>query len=243
MRSVIESDMPERRANRRGQATRESMLDAALRSLASGNPAAASANRIAKQIGATWGAVKYQFGDIDGLWAAVLRHTAERRGDPTAALDPDTPLRQRVATIIDTLYEGLTAPDSRAIETLRMSLPRDIAQLERLYPRTAAELSSWGRGWMDACQKAFAGVDVNPERIREVATFIPGAMRGISSERQLGGYYDLDAARRGLTNAIVAYLQDSGVSSASPVPSSACSSPPATSPVPVSSAPAAPVTQ
>jgi AcrR family transcriptional regulator len=45
-----------RRTNRRGQATRESMLEAALRSLASGDAGAASANRIAKEIGATWGA-------------------------------------------------------------------------------------------------------------------------------------------------------------------------------------------
>ena len=198
-----------RRPNRRGHATRENMLDAALRSLAAGGPNAASANRIAKEIGATWGAVKYQFGDIDGLWSAVLRRTAERRGDVPALTDPATPLQDRVAAIIDILYDGLTAPDSRAIETLRSTLPRDMAELERLYPKTAAELASWGRGWIEACQRAFADVDVDPDRIREVAAFIPGAMRGITSERQLGSYYDLDAARRGLTNAIVSYLQHS----------------------------------
>ena len=33
-------------------------------------------------------------------------------------------------------------------------------------------------------------------------------MRGIASEKQLGSYADLDEARRGLTNAIVAYLDD-----------------------------------
>jgi AcrR family transcriptional regulator len=198
-----------RRANRRGQATRESMLDAALRSLASGDTGAASANRIAKEIGATWGAVKYQFGDIDGLWAAVLRRTAERRGELPSRLSADAPLRERVAKIIDTLFDGLTAADSRAIETLRRALPSDSAELERLYPRTAAELKSWGRSWIEACQKAFADVDVDPARIREVAAFIPGAMRGITSERQLGTYADLDAARRGLTNAIVAYLEHS----------------------------------
>jgi hypothetical protein len=89
-----------------------------------------------------------------------------------------------------------------------MALPRDSAELERLYPSTAAELQSWGRSWIKACQKAFADVDVDHERIREVAAFIPGAMRGITSERQLGTYSDLDAARRGLTNAIVAYLEN-----------------------------------
>lgn len=45
------------------------MLEAALRSLASGDPGSVSANRIAKDIGATWGAVQYQFGDTDGFWA------------------------------------------------------------------------------------------------------------------------------------------------------------------------------
>jgi hypothetical protein len=48
--------------------------------------------------------------------------------------------------------------------------------------------------------------------VREVATLIPGAMRGLVSERQLGSYADLDVARRGLTNALVAYLQPSEIS-------------------------------
>jgi AcrR family transcriptional regulator len=198
------------RTNRRGDATRENMLEAALKALATGDPAAVSANRIAKQIGATWGAVKYQFGDADGLWAAVLHRTAERRADVFVPAETAAPLQQRVARIIDTLYDGLTATDSRAIENLRAALPRDPAELERLYPRTAAELQSWGRGWLSTCQSAFADLGVDPDRVREVATFIPGAMRGITSERQLGSYSDLDLARRGLTNAIVAYLEGSG---------------------------------
>lgn len=185
------------------------MLDAALRSLASGDVGAASANRIAKDIGATWGAVKYQFGDVDGFWAAVLHRTAERRANLLANTDTNKTLRERVTEIVETLYEGLTATDSRAIENLRATLPRDPAELERLYPRTAAELFSWGQGWLETCQKAFADLDVDPGRIREVASFIPGAMRGLTSERQLGTYSDLDAARRGLTNAIVAYLDHS----------------------------------
>jgi AcrR family transcriptional regulator len=198
-----------RRTNKRGQATRDAMLDAALRALATGDSGAASANRIAKDAGATWGAIKYQFGDIDGLWAAVLRRTAERRGLLPSQATPSAPLRERVAAIIDLLFDGLSAPDSRAIETLRSALPRDGAELERLYPQTAAELQSWGRSWIESCQTAFADVDVDPERVREVASFIPGAMRGLVSERQLGSFYDLDLARRGMTNAIVNYLQHS----------------------------------
>ena len=204
------TEVTARRTNRRGVATRENMLEAALKALATGDPGAVSANRIAKEIGATWGAVKYQFGDIDGFWAAVLHRTAERRAGVLGRHDSGAPLRQRVAGIIDLLYDGLTASDSRAIENLRAALPRDRAELERLYPKTAAELQSWGQGWLETCQQAFADLDVDPERVREVASLIPGAMRGIASERQLGTYSDLDLARRGLTNAIVMYLEGSG---------------------------------
>lgn len=206
------ADSTDRRANRRGLATRDSMLEGALHALATGDPNAVSANHIAKRVGATWGAVQYQFGDIDGFWAAVLHHTAERRAHVLmfASDGAEASLHERVSRIINTLYEGLTATDSRAIENLRAALPRDPAELERLYPRTAAELRSWGQGWQETCQKAFADLDVDPNRIREVATFIPGAMRGLVSEKQLGSYADLDEARQGLTNAIVAYLARSG---------------------------------
>lgn len=207
---VSEAGVAGRRPNRRGNATRESMLKAALKSLASGEAGSVSANRIAKDIGATWGAVQYQFGDTDGFWAAVLHHTAERRNATMSALtsaESDAPLRERVGAIIDTLYHGLASHDSRAIENLRAALPRDHKELERLYPRTAAELFSWGKSWQEMCQNAFAGLAVDPQRVREVAALIPGAMRGLVSERQLGSYADLDEARRGLTNALATYLE------------------------------------
>lgn len=200
------ADSTNRKSNKRGLATREAMLQAAVTALASGDPGAVSANRIAKQIGVTWGTVQYQFGDADGFWAAVLHHTAERRANLFAHPDTGASLRTRVSEIIETLYDGLTAPDSRAIENLRAALPRDPAELDRLYPRTAAELRSWGQGWHATCQKAFADLQVDPKRVDEVASLIPGAMRGLVSERQLGSYADQDEARRGLTNAIVVYL-------------------------------------
>ncbi|MFC9981021.1 TetR/AcrR family transcriptional regulator [Gordonia sp. NPDC127522] len=195
-----------RRVNRRGQATREAMLDAALASLATGDPASVSGNRIAKDIGATWGAVKYQFDDIDGLWAAVLHRTAEHRGDLPMNVKPEAPLAERVAAIVDLMYDGLTAPESRAIETLRAALPRDPDELRRLFPKTAAEFASWGPSWVESCQRAFADLDVDPERVREVAAFLPGAMRGLVSEKQLGTFQDQQLARRGLARAIVALL-------------------------------------
>ncbi|MGH3265861.1 MAG: hypothetical protein ACRDNS_28150, partial [Trebonia sp.] len=106
-------------------------------------------------------------------------------------------------------YHGLSSADSRAIENLRAALPPDHQELERLYPRTSAELFSWGKSWLETCQNALAGLDVDPGRVHDVATLIPGAMRGLVSERQLGSYADLDVARQTFTNALVAYLNQS----------------------------------
>jgi AcrR family transcriptional regulator len=183
------------------------MLEAAIVSLATGDPAAVSGNRIARDIGATWGVIKYQFGDIDGLWAAVLRYTADKRGDLPAGIKPDGTLHERVAAMIDAMADGLRRPESLAIETLRAALPREHAELERDYPRTAAELASWKPNWDKACQRAFADLDLDPDKVRQVAALIPAAMRGITSERTLGTYGDLDDALKALIGGIVAYLE------------------------------------
>ena len=205
---MSEATTTPRRANKRGQATRDSMIRAAIAALATGDPTAVSGNRIAREIGATWGVVKYQFGDIDGLWAAVLRHTADQRGDLPANVKPDGTLRERVSALIDAMFYGLTTPEARAIETLRAALPREHVELEREFPLTAAELASWKPNWDAAFQRAFADLDLDPAKVRQMAALIPGAMRGLISEHTLGTYGNLDDAREGMSGAIVAYLSE-----------------------------------
>lgn len=189
--------------NRRGEATRARMLAVALDCLASGT---VSANAIAKQAGSTWGAVQYQFGDLDGLWRAVLDHLEERRGPLTIPGDATAPVEARVEQIVTLLWRGLDTPDARAIDSLRLSLPRERAELERSFPRTAEALASWQTSWVATCQQAFADLDLDPDRVREVAALLPGAMRGLNSEAHLSTYSDLDRARQGLTRSIAAYL-------------------------------------
>ena len=205
---MSEATTTPRRANKRGQATRDSMIRAAIAALATGDPTAVSGNRIAREIGATWGVVKYQFGDIDGLWAAVLRHTADQRGDLPANVKPDGTLRERVSALIDAMFYGLTTPEARAIETLRAALPREHVELEREFPLTAAELASWKPNWDAAFQRAFADLDLDPGKVRQMAALIPGAMRGLISEHTLGTYGNLNDAREGMSGAIVAYLSE-----------------------------------
>ena len=66
------------RLNRRGLETRDVLLRTAIHCLAEGGPESVSANLVAREAGVTWGTVQHQFGDVDGLWAAVLGSVAER---------------------------------------------------------------------------------------------------------------------------------------------------------------------
>lgn len=195
------------RLNRRGLETRDRLLRVALRCLATGGPDAVSANLIAREAGVTWGTVQHQFGDVDGLWAAVLQHVSDRRipllEDPA---DAPADLPDRVRTVLERMWSGLELPGSLAIYHLRQSLPRRQDELERDYPRTAAAIARWDAEWTAMCEEAFTGLDVDHDRLLRVRHLLPGAVRGIHDEQHLSTYTDAAEARRGLAEAITAYL-------------------------------------
>ena len=207
---IVEPIGAPRRTNRRGQATRDAMLDAALRALATGDAGAASANRIAKDAGATWGAVKYQFGDIDGLWAAVLRRTAERRGLLPSVAQP-RPLR--CANVL---------PPSSICSSTGSARPTPVPSRHcvRRSPVTAPSWSGCIRRPRPNFSRGDAAGSSPVRRPSPTSTSTPNAFgrsprsspaRCVASSPSASSvrYYDLDLARRGLTNAIVNYLQHS----------------------------------
>lgn len=194
------------RLNRRGLETRESLLKVAVRCLASGGPESVSANLVAREAGVTWGTVQHQFGDVDGLWAAVLLHVSERGGPSLIPVSDDADLRGRVHEIVSTMWNAFEKPAVQAIVNLRVALPRDRATLEAEFPRTAAALVDWDARWEQAVREAFAGFDVDPVRLHRVRSLLPGAVRGLYNEQYLSTYADMDEAREGLADAITAYL-------------------------------------
>lgn len=192
------------RLNRRGQETRRHVLAVAVRCLAAGGPEAVSANLVAREAGATWGVVQHQFGDADGLWAAVLEHIADQF-EPVPPV-PAEGLEARVRAIVDVLWEAVDLPASHAIRNLRLALPRDAAAAEVSFPRTAAAIARWEAQWRSGCERAFDGLPVDADKLQRVVALLPGAMMGLRDEQHLVTYVDVDAARRGLTEAVIAYL-------------------------------------
>ncbi|WP_435768898.1 TetR/AcrR family transcriptional regulator [Nocardioides sp. SYSU DS0651] len=195
------------RLNRRGLETRRQLLREALFCLAENGPEAASANAVVKRAGVTWGTIQHQFGDVDGLWAAVLEYVAEHRGPVFAEIPAQPGLGDRVEAVVEMLWAALEMPGSVAIYNLRDSLPRQREHLEASFPRTAQAIARWDAEWTAICERSFGGLDVDHDKLMRVRNLLPGAIRGVFNERNFSSYVDADEARRGLTEAITAYLR------------------------------------
>ncbi|THJ12973.1 TetR/AcrR family transcriptional regulator [Nocardioides sp.] len=195
------------RLNRRGLQTRQQLLKQALSCLAEGGPESVSANAVVRRAGATWGTIQHQFGDVDGLWAAVLEYVAEHRGPVFDELPSQTDLGERVVAVVEMLWSALDMPGSVAIYNLRAALPRQREQLESSFPDTARAIARWDAEWTEICERSFRGLPVDHDKLMRVRLMLPGAIRGIYNERHLSPYIDAEEARRGLTEAITAYLR------------------------------------
>lgn len=166
-----------------------------------------SANFIAKEAGVTWGTIQHQFGDSDGVWAAVLHHVS---GNVAAKL-PTAPKRERslarrVTAIVDSLWLGFDEPNSRAVQNLRTSLPHDRMTLAKEFPATVEAWHHFDEVWTTIFDELFDGLVSSKAKLRRVRSLLPGALRGIHTQAQLSTFTDAGEAKKGLTEALVAYL-------------------------------------
>lgn len=196
------------RLNRRGLATRAHLLDVAIEMLAAGDSEPISANRIAKQAGVSWGTVQHQFGDLDGLWVAVVDEIHTRSWAPDAGPWPPLTgsLAERLEAAINSVWIYLETTQGRALTALRNWLPPRRADVIAEYPRTAAALDAREHDWIEGFAYLMGGLDLDPEKLDNVRCLLPAAVRGLSSERAIGFSTRLDVARRTLAHALSAYL-------------------------------------
>jgi AcrR family transcriptional regulator len=197
------------RLNRRGLETRGHIIDTAIRCLAEGDREAVSANLIAKSAGVTWGTIQHQFGDSDGVWAAVLEHASIDIAERLPSGPKREPsLARRVAAIVDTLWRGFDEPTARAVQNLRRSLPQDYAGLASEFPATAEALQELDDQWAMIFDEILEGLVSSTVKRRRVRHLIPSAVRGIHTQAQLSNIGDVDEARGALVDVLVAYLRD-----------------------------------
>lgn len=196
------------RLNKRGLETRARLLDVAIACLADSGSDPVSANRVAKEAGVTWGTVQHQFGDLDGLWVAVVTEIHARSWVEIPGPWParNGSLRERVEGAIDSVWTYLDTTEGRALTALRTWLPPRPSDLAAEYPRTAGALAAREHDWIQGFDYLMDGLDLDPTKLYQVRCLLPAAVRGLSNERQLGFTSELDVARRTLAEALVAFL-------------------------------------
>ena len=176
------------RTNRRAKPPARTCSRPRCRALATGDAGRGSANRIAKDdrrhLGR--GAVPVRR-HRRALGRGAAPHRRTSRADCSSHADPPTRRCENASPPSSTLS---TTGSARPIPARsRTCAPRCHATAPSWNGSTRAPPPNFSPGassWLETCQNAFADVDVDPERVREVASFIPGAMRGLVSERQLG---------------------------------------------------------
>ena len=196
------------RLNRRGLQTRAHILAVAVRLLARGGTDVASANLVAREAGVTWGTIQHQFGDTDGVWAAVVEH-ASRRWASSFVLDATTgaTVEARVRAIVAAMWDTLDDETVRAVTNLRQLLPHDPDPLDTRFPATAAALRRWDAAWNTAWDDIFHGLVRSNAKLRRVRSLLPGAVLGLHAESRRTTFVDTDGARHALVDALALYLQ------------------------------------
>jgi AcrR family transcriptional regulator len=195
-----------RKPNRRSASTRQHVLEAALQLLATGTPEAVSVNLVAKQAGMTWGTVQYQFGDADGLWAAVVGHVIKSAGSTIWSTSSGASVSARVNEVIDLLWKAYDSPFYAATTNLRSTLARDRTELDETYPQTARALDLLDKSWSLEFARLFDNLAADPKRAKRVSELLPPAVRGLFQEHSYGSHTDIDSALQALRESATLYL-------------------------------------
>jgi AcrR family transcriptional regulator len=104
-----------KRAQLRGDRTRDAIMGETVRCINEEGFAAASASHIAERAGVTWGVIQYHFGDRNGLLSAVIADGFQsfRRSIESVSV-PAGPSRQRVEAVVEAAWAAFSSPESRA---------------------------------------------------------------------------------------------------------------------------------
>jgi AcrR family transcriptional regulator len=197
------------RLNRRGRENRRAILATAVSCLATGSPEAVSANRIAKEAGVTWGTIQHQFGDADGLWAAVLEQVADKLTSyrHAGSFRQHRTIERQVSVVVEWLWHALDSPEARAVQTIRMCLNRDHEALTRTWPLTAAAIEHVDQAWTTLITSSLEELVGSKSKLARIEQLLPAAMHGIQLQGEISSLTDVEAARLSLADVITAYLK------------------------------------
>lgn len=190
-------------AQPRAERTRTAVIDETVRCILDDGFAPPSVRRITDRAGVTWGVVQYHFGDLDGLLMAVvdtgfaeLLATLQALESEMARLDR----RERVAFIINAVWQAFSSPTSRAaIEILISTRGARTEAVNAHLVDLMAQLTAFGRQ---------LGEGLSAPHATRVGTLIWNTLRGIVAA-QMMWHEPMDSSRdlQTLIDVVSAYIE------------------------------------
>lgn len=136
-------------AQARAERTRNAVIDEAVRAILEEGFAPPSVRRITDRAGVTWGVVQYHFGDLDGILLAVVDRGFGTLSATLHELAPTAEAlgtQERVAFVIDAVWQAFSSPTSRAaLEILISTRGARAAVVNTRLTELMTELTDLGR--------------------------------------------------------------------------------------------------
>lgn len=202
---IMSASMSSAARAQKSEHTRERVLDAAVVCLEQRGFAASNLARIAEQAGLTTGAIQHLFPDKSALLVAVVERGFARMVEHVAlAPVAGASLRERVSTLIDSVWEGYDASTTRASFEVLFAMRADGLFRERSAAFSLAMGQRIDRLWMGTLW------DVPCKRGRhlEAQRLVYTTLNGLALERTLiPGAFDVSRVLGTLKTSVVHILE------------------------------------
>lgn len=195
---------PDSGKQQRADHTRAAMIDETVRCILEEGFAAPSVRHITERAGLTWGVVKYHFGDLPGLLMAVvdqgLSELAEALDRGLADLPDELSPDQRIAQVIDAVWQAFSSPVSRAAFEILIATRSDRNSAANKHLRQVhIRLTDLGE---------HLGSGIDAPHAAEIGDLIWSALRGmVVAQMTSPAPLDTSRERRTLASVITAYIK------------------------------------
>ena len=161
----------------RSTATRQALIEAAVRRLIAHGYAGATVRNIARESGVSPGAVQYHFKSKEDIAIAALTHVFEEVARRLAAIDPrDTAIGERARRIVDTLWEFYGGPRYFAAAEILMGTRQQAA----LHKRVRTCRLALAAAYRDMWDRLMGDTLLDPDERRHLLQFVIATLRGLA---------------------------------------------------------------
>lgn len=173
------SELARRCLTRKGIQTHDRVVQAGLECIAEMGFHAASTNKIAARAGVTWGTLQHQFGDKITLLEAIMEAAYKSRASAIfGSTSVDTPLRERIATLIDAFWLEQNSPATIALADIVRSVSADPEYRNRFLPQLQRMRDAYDTEW----NQLFADIELPKATFEAIKQLAFAAIRGLSMD-------------------------------------------------------------